>query len=119
MTIVKMNKELLKKIGIYAGIVLLLAGVAYSFVPQVLDGKIVNQSDIAGWKGMAHEALEYNKANPDDPTAWTGSMFGGMPTTAIVDNFEGDWTKPIYRLLMFGKRPGSYLFITLLGAFLL
>ena len=114
-----MNKDLLKKIGIYAGIVLLLAGIAYSFVPQVFDGKIVNQSDIAGWKGMAHEALEYNKTNPEDPTAWTGSMFGGMPTTAIVDNFEGDWTKPIYKLIMFGKRPGSYLFVTLLGAFLL
>ena len=114
-----MNKELLKKIGIYAGIVLLLAGIAYSFVPQVLDGKIVNQSDIAGWKGMAHEALEHNKANPDDPTAWTGSMFGGMPTTAITDDFEGDWTKPLYKLVMFGKRPGSYLFVTLLGAFLL
>ena len=113
-----MNKTI-KSILTYAGIVLLLAGIAYSFVPQVLDGKIVNQSDIAGWQGMAQEALEHNKANPDDPTAWTGSMFGGMPTTAITDNFEGDWTKPIYKLLMFGKRPGSYLFVTLLGAFLL
>ena len=111
--------ETIKKIGIYAGIVLLLAGIAYGFVPQVLDGKIVNQSDIAGWKGMAQEALEYNKANPDDPTAWTGSMFGGMPTTAITDNFEGDWTKPLYKFIMMGKRPGSYLFVTLLGAFLL
>lgn len=111
--------ETFKKIGIYAGIVLLLAGIAYGFVPQVLDGKIVNQSDIAGWKGMAQEALEYNKANPDDPTAWTGSMFGGMPTTAITDNFEGDWTKPLYTFIMMGKRPGSYLFVTLLGAFLL
>ena len=114
-----MKKGLLKNILVYAGIVLLLAGIAYSFVPQVLDGKIVNQSDIAGWKGMAQEALEHNKANPEDPTAWTGSMFGGMPTTAITDNFEGDWTKPLYRLIMFGKRPGSYLFVTLLGAFLL
>ena len=114
-----MNKTLIKNILTYAGIVLLLAGIAYSFVPQVLDGKIVNQSDIAGWKGMAHEAQEFNKANPDDQTAWTGSMFGGMPTTAIIDNFEGDWTKPLYKVLMWGKRPGSYLFITLLGAFLL
>lgn len=114
-----MNNKLLKTLGIYAGIVLLLAGIAYAFVPQVLDGKIVNQSDIAGWKGMAHEALEHNKTNPEDPTAWTGSMFGGMPVTAITDNFEGDWTKPLYRLIMFGKRPGSYLFVTLLGAFLL
>ena len=114
-----MKMELLKKIGIYAGIILLLAGIAYCFAPEALDGKIINQSDIAGWKGMAQEAIEHNKANPDDRTAWTGSMFGGMPTTAIIDIFEGDWTKPLYTLSMKGTRPGNYLFITLLGAFLL
>ena len=114
-----MNKELLKKIGIYAGLVLLFAVIAYSFVPQVLGGKIVNQSDIAGWKGMAQEAVAYNKAHPEDPAAWTNSMFGGMPTTAMIDDFDGDWTKKIYEFLMLGKRPASYLFITLLGAFLL
>ena len=114
-----MNRELLKKIGIYIGIVLLFAALAYAFVPQVLQGKIVNQHDISGWKGMAQEANAYNKAHPEDPTAWTNSMFGGMPTTAIIDNFEGDWTKPLYKFLMLGKRPASYLFITLVGAFLL
>ena len=114
-----MKNGLLKNILIYAGIVLLFAGIAYGFVPQVLQGKIVDQSDIAGWKGMANEATTHNKANPDNQTAWTNSMFGGMPTTAIIDNFEGDWTKPIYKALMLGKRPASYLFVTLIGAFLL
>ena len=101
----------LKKLGIYACIIALFAVIAYAFVPQVLNGKIVNQHDISGWKGMAEEALAHNRANPDDPTAWTNSMFGGMPTTAIVDNFEGDWTKSIYKVLMAGKRPASYLHI--------
>ncbi len=114
-----MNKTLLKNIGIYAGIILFFAVLAYGFVPQVLDGKIVNQSDISAWKGMANEAISYNKANPDDPTAWTNSMFGGMPTTAFIDDFDGDWTKQIYSLLMSGKRPASYLLVTLVGAFLL
>ena len=114
-----MNKDIIKKILVYAGIVLLFAGLAYSFVPQVLEGKIVNQSDISAWKGMANEAISHNKANPDDPTAWTNSMFGGMPTTAFIDDFDGDWTKKIYEFLMIGRRPASYLFVTLLGAFLL
>ena len=114
-----MTKELLKKLGIYAGIVLLFAGIAYGYMPELLDGKIVNQSDISGWKGMAQEAVSYNKTNPDDKTAWTNSMFGGMPTTAMIDSFEGDWTQKIYKILMIGKRPASYLFVTMLGAFLL
>ena len=114
-----MNKELTKKILIYAGIVLLLFVIAYSFVPQVLDGKIVNQSDIASWKGMANEAVTHNAAHPEDPTAWTNAMFGGMPTTATIDDFEGDWTQKIYKLLLTGRRPASYLFLALLGGFLL
>jgi len=114
-----MKKELLKNIGIYAGIVLLFAACAYGYMPELLDGKIVNQSDISGWKGMAQEAVSYNKANPDDKTAWTNSMFGGMPTTAMIDSFEGDWTQKIYSFIMMGKRPASYLFVTMLGAFLL
>ena len=70
-----MNKTILKNIGIYAGILLLFIVAAYSFTPQVLDGKIVNQGDIASWKGMANEAVTHNAAHPEDPTAWTNSMF--------------------------------------------
>ena len=114
-----MNKELVKKILVYAGIILLFAVIAYGFVPQVLSGKIVNQSDIASWKGMANEAMTHNEAHPEDPTAWTNSMFGGMPTTATIDDFEGDWTDYIYDFLLTGRRPASYLFLTLVGAFLL
>lgn len=114
-----MNKELLKKILIYAGIILLFAVIAYGFVPQVLSGKIVNQSDISSWKGMANEAMTHNAAHPEDPTAWTNSMFGGMPTTATIDDFHGDWTDYIYDLLLTGRRPATYLFLTLVGAFLL
>ena len=114
-----MNKEALKKIGIYAGILLLFIALAYSYTPQVLDGKIVNQSDIASWKGMANEAMTYNAANPDDQTAWTNSMFGGMPTTATIDSFDGDWTDKIYDFLLTGRRPASYLLLALIGGFLL
>lgn len=114
-----MKKELLKKIEIYAGIILLFAGIAYGFVPEVLSGKIVNQSDIAGWKGMAQETVTHNQAHPEDPTVWTNSMFGGMPVTAMYDNFKGDWTDYVYDFLLLGKRPASYLFIALVGAFLL
>ncbi len=114
-----MNKEVFKKIGVYAGIFLLFAVIAYSYTPQVLEGKIVNQSDIASWKGMANEAMTHNRANPDDPTAWTNSMFGGMPTTATIDSFEGDWTDAVYDFLLTGRRPASYMLIALIGGFLL
>lgn len=114
-----MDKTLMKKIGIYAGIVLLFLVLAYGFVPEVLTGKIVNQSDITGYRSMSQEAVAWNNAHPDDLTYWTDSMFGGMPTTSFVPSSDGDWTQSLYSLLMKGKRPANWLFISLLGAFLL
>lgn len=108
-----------KKIIAYVGTVLFFIVLAYATVPQVLSGKIVNQSDISGYQGMAHETNEWNREHPSDPAYWTGSMFSGMPTTVITASGEGDWTQSIYNLLLSGKRPASYIFVSLLGAFLL
>ena len=114
-----MKKNVLKYIAIAAGVVVFFLVLSYGFVPQVLQGKIVNQSDISGYVGMSHEMNEWNKEHPDNPTYWTDSMFGGMPTTAISTQNGGDYTQWLYDLLLTGKRPATYLFITLLGAFLL
>ena len=107
-----------KLAGIILAVILLLVA-AYAYVPQVLEGKVVNQSDISGYMGMARECTQWDAAHPDDKTAWTNSMFGGMPTTMLTGNTEGDWTGWLYKLMFIGPRPASYLFISLLGAFLL
>lgn len=115
----KMVKMNWKKVIVYIGIMIFFLVLSYGFVPQVIGGKIVNQSDISGYVGMAHEANEWNAQHPDDRTAWTNSMFGGMPTVMITGNPEGDWTQKIYDAFLTGKRPATYLFISLAGAFLL
>ena len=115
----KLGGDVVKKILIYLGIVVFFVVLSYAFVPQVLGGKIVNQGDISSWKGMANEAVTYNAQHPEDKTHWTSSMFGGMPTTATIDDFDGDWTKWMYNLLLTGRRPATYFFIALLGGFLL
>ena len=109
----------IKKLLSYAGVVVFFLVLAYAYVPQVLSGKIVNQSDISGYVGMSHEMNEWNKDNPHDQTSWTNSMFSGMPTTTISAPRKGDWTQAIYDALLVGRRPATYLFISLLGAFLL
>lgn len=110
---------ILKKILPYVIIVAGFVAVAYAYAPYVLQGKIVDQSDITSWKGMSHEIVEWNAEHPDDPALWTGSMFSGMPSTQISVNYEGDATTPLYDLLFWGQRPPSYLIISLLGGFLL
>ena len=108
-----------KKILPYAGAILLFAVIAYAYAPQVLQGKIVNQSDISGWTGMSHEIVTYNENHPADRTLWTNSMFGGMPATVISVVYKGDFTQYLYDLLFVGERPASYLLISLVGGFLL
>ena len=112
-------KDIWKKVAIGAGIVLFFLGLSYGFMPQLLEGKIVNQVDITGYRGMAQEANSWNWAHPHDRTQWSDSMFGGMPTTAIDGQRAGDWTQPIYDKLLMGKRPAAYLFVALVGGFLL
>ena len=110
-----MKKKLLYFVLVILGFLVL----SYGFVPEVLKGKIVNQSDISGWVGMSREMTQWNAAHPDDPTAWTGAMFSGMPTTTIQSSTKGDWTQKIYDFLLTGRRPATYLFVSLLGAFLM
>ena len=113
-----MNKTI-KNILTYAGIVLLFLVLAYGYVPEVLSGKVVNQSDITGYSSMAKESPDWNRDHPDDPPRWTGSMFSGMPTTSFHASGSGDKTQSLYFALFKGKRPANWLFVSLLGAFLL
>ena len=114
-----MKRNILKNILYAAGIILLFIVISYAFVPEVLGGKIVNQSDISGWTGMTNEVVTYNESHPEDPSFWTNSMFGGMPTISMYGIFKGDWTGWLYDLLLTGARPATYLFISLLGGFLM
>lgn len=108
-----------KKILKYALPILAFVVIAYGYAPQVLEGKIVNQSDISSWEGMAHEILVWNHDNPGERTLWTNSMFSGMPATSISVIYEGDFTQYLYDLFFTGARPASYLLISLVGGFLL
>ena len=114
-----MNKLVSKKVFTYIGIIGLFLVLSYGFMPELLSGKIVNQSDISAWKGMTHEVSVHNKTNPEDPTLWTNSMFGGMPIVGMYDDFKGDLTDPVYDVLLLGKRPATYIFVCLLGGLLL
>lgn len=78
-----MNSSFLKKLVphlIAAGIFLLIAVV---YCSPVLQGKVVNQHDILGWKGMAQQSFDYKEKYGHFPL-WSNSMFGGMPGYTIA-----------------------------------
>lgn len=110
---------MLKKILLYLGIILAFLVLSYAYLPQILEGKVMNQADSSGWLGMANESIEWNTAHPDNLTEWSESMFGGMPNVTFMTPTKGDWTQKLYNILMTGKKPANFLFISLLGAFLM
>ncbi len=108
-----------KKILPYVIAIVAFIAVAYAYTPEVFSGKVVNQSDISSWKGMAQEIVSWNESHPGERALWTNSMFGGMPATTISVIYHGDATQPLYNFLQIGQRPASYLLISMIGAFLL
>ncbi|HHV03916.1 MAG: YfhO family protein [Bacteroidales bacterium] len=113
-----MQKIAVKKWIAYPVAVLSFLVISYGFVPQVFQGKVLNQGDITAWQAMAKEAGDYNKTH-DDEALWTNSMFSGMPTVTINKITRGNYTQIISRILEAGVAPASYLFLSLLGGFLL
>lgn len=113
-----MQKVPVKKWIVYPVAAVLFLIVSYGFVPQVFQGKILNQGDITAWQAMAKEAKDYNQTHEDE-ARWTNSMFSGMPTVTINKVTRGNYTRIISRVLEAGAAPASYLFLSLLGGFLL
>ena len=52
-----MKKDIIKKIAVGLGAVVFFLALSYAFVFPVLQGKVVNQSDISGHIGMSREMV--------------------------------------------------------------
>ncbi|MCY1721038.1 YfhO family protein [Prolixibacteraceae bacterium Z1-6] len=96
-------------------ILFLIASTIY-FSP-LLEGKVVQQSDLIHYKGMSKEILDYGKESGKE-ALWTNSMFGGMPAYLISTNFKGSITTKIIRFFLKVPRPISY-HLLLFGLFYL
>lgn len=73
-----------KKIGQQAlVIVFFVALTVLYFAPGILGGKVLLQGDTTRFTGMSHELLEYYQKEGKG-SAWTGSMFSGMPAYHIA-----------------------------------
>lgn len=101
------------------GIVLLsFLLVATLFSKPVLDGLILNQHDIVGWKGMAQNAFEYKEKNGHFPL-WNPNLFSGMPNYQVA--MEGDSPLPNFvKILSLGMpKPINFLFLAALCFYIL
>jgi hypothetical protein len=67
---------------------------------------------------MSKEIHDYEKKTGEE-VLWTNSMFGGMPAYQISRPAYKNIVVPIHKVLnLFDKRPVSFLFLLLIGAFI-
>ena len=103
-------------IHFFVAVFFILAAVSY-FHP-VLQGKVIYQHDIAQYTGMAKEQNDFRKKTDAEPY-WTNSAFGGMPTYQLGANYPHNYIKQLDRTIRFLPRPADYLFLYLIGFYIL
>src|SRR6516162_5393683 len=77
-----MNSSFLKKALPHVIAIAVFLVVAVVYCKPVLEGKVLNQTDVIGHKAMAQQSFEFKDKYGYYPL-WTESMFSGMPTYTI------------------------------------
>ena len=88
------------------------------YFSPVLSGKVIYQSDIVQYTGMAKEQIDFRVKEQEEPY-WTNSAFGGMPTYQLGAKYPHNYIKAIDSGLRFLPRPADYLFLYFAGFYLL
>jgi len=86
--------------------------VAVIYCSPALQGKVLQQSDVTQWKGMAQNLFEYKETHGNFPL-WTNSMFGGMPAYQIALEASNPVSPVVLHqfFMLFLPKPISYFFL--------
>lgn len=113
-----MKKGLFNQLGLYLIPVALFLIISFVFFSPILQGKRLQQSDVANYAGMSKEALDYQEKT-GEIALWTNSMFGGMPTYLIINVAKNNLWKYLHQIFSLNAfKPVGMLFLYLLGFYI-
>lgn len=113
-----MKNDLVKKILPHFIAVLIFLLVSVLFCKPVLEGNVLNQHDVKGWKGIAQNAFDYKEKHGQFPL-WNPNVFSGMPNYQIA--MEGKTILPdLNKIFSLGlPDPIHYFFIACICFYIL
>lgn len=115
-----MNKTFWQSAKPHLIAILVFLAVSVFFCLPAFQGKVVNQHDIVGWKGMAQQSIEFKEKHGHYPL-WTQSTFSGMPAFQILMESHHNVTLAkldnIFRLFL--PAPASLFFLSCIGFYIL
>jgi len=94
--------------------------IAVIYCKPALEGKVLEQSDITNWKGMATQSIKYKETHGHLPL-WTNSAFGGMPAYQI-DMESSNFLSPNYLYYvsnLFLPKPIDFFFLMCISFYFL
>jgi hypothetical protein len=109
-----------KKTLPHLGAILVFLAIAVIYGKPIFQGKVLDQSDIAGWMGMVHQMQQYKAIHGHFPL-WNTNMFGGMPAYQIaLESSSGSLLGWVHNLLtLFLPAPVSFFFLLCLSFYFL
>ncbi|WP_299781123.1 YfhO family protein [uncultured Formosa sp.] len=107
-------KRFLPHLLVFIGFVI----ISLAYFSPVLKGKEIFQSDIMHYIGMSKQQKDF-KAQTGEETYWTNSAFGGMPTYQLGAKYPHNYIKELDLTIRFLPRPADYLFLYLIGFYIL
>ncbi|WP_159023179.1 YfhO family protein [Formosa sp. L2A11] len=107
-------KRFLPHLLVFIGFVI----ISLAYFSPVLKGKEIFQSDIMHYIGMSKQQNDF-KAQTGEETYWTNSAFGGMPTYQLGAKYPHNYIKALDLTIRFLPRPADYLFLYLIGFYIL
>jgi hypothetical protein len=96
-----MKKDFLKDSLPYIAALAIIFIIVLVYFYPVLEGKKIQASDVANFKGASKEIVDYRNSTGKEPL-WTNSMFGGMPAYQISVLYKGNFLTYINKLFHFG-----------------
>jgi hypothetical protein len=114
-----MEKSSVQRLWPYLTALIFFILIAVIYFSPVLEGKKIMQTDIAKWRGMSKEIVDFREKSGEEPL-WTNSMFGGMPAYQISAIYKGNFFRQVDQMLKLGlPHPLNLVFLYFLGFFIL
>ncbi len=112
------TKNLLRKSGPYILAVVLFLVISVLYFSPVLEGKKLQSSDGAQFKGMSKEIVDYRNATGKE-ALWSNNMFSGMPAYLTSTIYSGELLSSIQKAVTSISQPVMILTLSFTFFFIL
>jgi hypothetical protein len=95
--------------------------VAVIYCKPALEGKVLAQTDVIHWQGMAQDMVNYKEKHNNHWPLWNNNLFGGMPGFQIAMGAENN-ISPIYLhylFMLFLPKPAGFFFLLCISFYFL